>query len=587
MIRAFRRSFSQKNQLKELAYVNGVSDTPLLAATISQRLRTQALKYAKNPFQVFYQHGVSYTYEEFDQRVDEIACGLIALGLEKGDRIGMYSPNRPEWSLIQYAAARADLILVNVNPAFQTDDLKYALNLANIKVLVMPEQFSKSHYVDIVRHLIPDHATSKSTTISSSMVPDLRHVIVCDHKRHKGMINFDELYSNYSRRDRKEMEKRERECDFEAATNIQFTSGTTGYPKGATLTHHNILNNSFMLGGYMGYDSETKICLPVPLYHCFGMVMGSLGALNYGSTAVYPCEGFNPEMSLKAISDLGCHVVYGVPIMFSQTHHEYVQNRDKYNLETLNRGVMAGSICPSELMKKCNKDLGIEYLSIAYGMTETSPVSFQTKRSDPFEKQVGTVGQVHPHAEVKIIDEDGKTLMRGEKGEICTRGYCVMEGYFNDPDKTAECINDKGWMITGDQGILDDEGYLQIVGRVKDMIIRGGENIFPAEIENYLLKHPNIIDAQVIAVKDEKMGEEIMACVILQDPIEPLSHTDIYEFMHGHVAHYKIPKYIRHVKEYPLTVTGKVKKNEMRDENNKILSEVHPDDWEYDFNIFV
>lgn len=314
--------------------------------------------------------------------------------------------------------------------------------------------------------------------------------------------------------------------------------------------------------------------------------MGNLCSLNAGATAVYPCEGFNAAEALKAIDKMGCEAVYGVPTMFTAMHNEYVKNRDKYTLQNLSKGIMAGSICQEKLMRKCNSDLGIEFLSIAYGMTESSPISFQTRKADSFEKQVTTVGKVHPHCEVRLVDEDNKTVRRGEKGEICTRAYSVMLKYWNDPEKTEEAIDSLGWIHSGDLGILDDDGYLEIVGRVKDMIIRGGENIFPKEIENFLLTHPNIIDAQVIAVKDEKLGEDIMACIQLKDPNQILTHGDIYDFMHGEVAHFKIPKYIRIVDNYPLTVTGKVKKNVLREEANKILKEVDPDLWEYEHGIY-
>ena len=344
------------------------------------------------------------------------------------------------------------------------------------------------------------------------------------------MINWDDLYEISTHNDINEIHKREEEMDFEAATNIQFTSGTTGYPKGATLSHHNVLNNSRQLGAIMEYDSSTKICLPVPLYHTFGMGMGSLSALNYGSAAVYPCEGFNAREALKAIDSEDCHSVYGVPSMFNAMLKERIENPNSYTLEHLDRGVIAGSICPEELMKKINSELGIEFISIAYGMTETSPVSFQTRKTDTFEKKVTTVGSIHPQVEAKIVDEQGKCLFRGEEGEILTRGYCVMIKYWNDPQKTDELIDNRGWCHTGDLGVIDQEGYLEIVGRVKDMIIRGGENIFPKEIENHLLTHPNIHDAQVIGVNDEKMGEEIMACIQLYDTDKIVDHTEIYEF---------------------------------------------------------
>lgn len=448
---------------------------------------------------MFYQHKVIYTYQEFDQRVDEVAKGLIALGLKKGDRVGMYSPNRPEWALVQYACSRADLILVNINPAFQTNDLKYSLNQVEVKTLIMPENFSHSNYVDIVRQVIPNLGHD-GTEIKCQEVPHLKNIIVCGTKKHKGMINFDELYKMHTLDDSAELERREKNIDFEDATNIQFTSGTTGYPKGATLSHHNILNNGRMLGSIMEYGPDSKLCICVPLYHCFGMVMGSLAALNYGGAAVYPSEGFKPKEALKCIRDYKCDTLYGVPSMFNNVLKEYKDNKEIYDVTTLTKGVIAGSICPEELMRSCNNIMGIDFFSIAYGMTETSPISFQARKTDSIEKQVTTVGKVHPHVEAKIVDDHGRTVNVGEKGEICVRGYSVMIKYWNAPEKTKETIDSQGWVHTGDLGIIDEEGYLEISGRVKDIIIRGGENIFPKEIENHLLTHPDIMDLSLIHI---------------------------------------------------------------------------------------
>ena len=373
------------------------------------------------------------------------------------------------------------------------------------------------------------------------------------------MINFDDLYRIYSINDAEELKKREDEIDFESATNIQFTSGTTGYPKGATLSHHNILNNGKILGSIMEYNSSSSLWIWVPLYHCFGMVMGSLAALNYGATAVYPSEGFKPKEALKAIQGQKCDTLYGVPSMFSGVLKEYKDHPTEYDIKSLSRGLMAGSLCPEELMKNCNNILGIKFLSIAYGMTETSPISFQWKQSDPYKMQISTVGRVHPHTEAKIVDEEGRTLKVGEKGEVLIRGYLVMLKYWNDEAKTLKTIDKNGWAHTGDIGIIGEDGYLEITGRVKDIIIRGGENIFPKEIENHLMTHPNIMDVQVIGVNDEILGEEIMAWIILDNPEFEISRNDIYDFCHGHIAHYKIPKYVKIVTEYPLTVTGKVR----------------------------
>mmetsp|Transcript_9660 Transcript_9660/g.9460 ORF Transcript_9660/g.9460 Transcript_9660/m.9460 type:complete len:452 (-) Transcript_9660:35-1390(-) len=451
----------------------------------------------------------------------------------------------------------------------------------------MQEQFSHSHYVDIVRHLIPELGADGTTRVNSDLVPALEHVIVTGSKRHKGMLNFKELYSIYASRDADEMQHREAEADFEAPVNIQFTSGTTGFPKGATLTHHNLINNALFHGLAAENDADTRLCISVPLYHTMGMGMGNLSMLVHGGTSVYPMEGFAPDINLQAIDKYKCNSVIGVPTMFTYLVKEHKDNPGKYNIADLSRGVMAGSICSEELLRKCESILGIDYVSVSYGMSETSPISFQVRRDAPRDKKISTVGTILPHTEGKVIDDKGFTVPVGQKGEICTRGYLVMDEYFNDPEKTAETVTPRGWVLTGDQGIMDEEGYLEIVGRVKDLIIRGGENVTPKEIENILLEHPEVQDCQVIGVHDEVMGEEIMACIQMDNPNHVLSRTDVYEFLHGHIAHFKIPKYVRIVKEFPLTVTGKIKKNVMRDEANKILKEVHPDDWEYDHDIYV
>ena len=465
------------------------------------------------------------------------ACG-------KGDRVGIWAPNCAEWAFVQFATAKLGAILVNINPAYRTHELSYVLKQAGISVLVSAPEFKTSNYRSMVAEVRGD-------------CPDLREVVFL------GDPEWERLLETGRAGDRELLVRRETELSADDPINIQYTSGTTGFPKGATLTHHNLLNNGFFVGEGCGYTEADRICIPVPYYHCFGMGMGNLAATSHGATMVIPAPGFDPALTLKAVQEERCTSLYGVPTMFIAELS--LPDFADYDLSSLRTGIMAGSPCPVEVMKRVVSEMGMEEVTICYGMTETSPVSTQTGADDDLDRRTSTVGQVHPHLEVKVVDpETGLTMPRGETGEFCTRGYSVMLGYWNEPEKTAEVIDRARWMHTGDLAVMDAEGYLNIVGRIKDMVIRGGENVYPREIEEFLYTHPDVVDAQVIGVPDERYGEELMAWVRLRDGAEPLTAEGLREFCTGKLAHYKIPRYVKIVNEFPMTVTGKIRKVEMR-----------------------
>jgi fatty-acyl-CoA synthase len=471
--------------------------------------------------------------------------------VEKGERLGIWSPNVAEWTLVQYATAKLGVILVNINPAYRTHELEYVLKQAGISFLVATPSFKTSDYAAMIAEVRPN-------------CPDLRRVVLI------GTPDWEELVGPGRSGDRAELARRQAALSPDDPINIQYTSGTTGFPKGATLSHHNILNNGFNVGRLCGYGPEDRVCIPVPFYHCFGMVMGNLACTSHGSTMVIPGPGFDPKTALAAVQQERCTSLYGVPTMFIAELND--PDFDSYDLSSLRTGIMAGSPCPVEVMKQVVDRMGMTEVSIAYGMTETSPVSTQTRADDSLERRVSTVGRVGPHLEVKVIDpETGLTLPRGEPGELCTRGYSVMLGYWNEPDKTAEAIDAARWMHTGDIGIMDSDGYLNITGRIKDMVIRGGENVYPREIEEFLYTHPDVVDAQVIGVPDVKYGEELCAWVKLKDGAEELTAEKVREFASGRLAHYKIPRYVMVVDEFPMTVTGKVRKVEMRERSVELL----------------
>ena len=544
------------------SYVSGASERPLLGVTIGEQLDLTAARFPDNEALVVSHQGVRWRYGEFKERVDRLAAGLLALGLEPGDRIGIWSPNNSEWALTQFAAAKAGLILVNINPAYRLAELEYALNKVECRALVTAESFKSSRYIDMLRQLAPALDRAHPGALKAGKLPHLEIVVRLGAARGGGMYAFDEVAERAGAAERRRLEALGRVLQFDDPINIQFTSGTTGFPKGATLSHHNILNNGYFNGVALRLSDRDRVCIPVPLYHCFGMVMGNLMCAAHGAAMVYPGEAFDPLAVLHTVEGERCTVLYGVPTMFiaELDHPEFA----RFDLSSLRTGTMAGSPCPIEVMRRVVGALHMEEVTIAYGMTETSPVSFQSAVDDPIERRVSTVGRVHPHVEVKIVDEEGKVVPRGVPGEILTRGYSVMRGYWNDEAKTAEAIDRAGWMHTGDRGTIDEDGYGNIVGRIKDMVIRGGENVYPREIEEFLYRHPKVQDVQVIGVPDEKYGEELCAWIRLRDG-EDADADEIKAFCKERIAHFKVPRYVKFVDGFPMTVTGKVQKFKMRE----------------------
>jgi fatty-acyl-CoA synthase len=539
-----------------LSHVVGATSPPLIEGTIGEALAAAARTWPDVEALVSVAQNLRLTYAELLARVDALACGFLRLGLEPGDRIAIWSPNKAEWTLTQYAAARCGLILVTINPAYQAAELDYTLNKVGVRALVAAEAFKASRYCEMTEALAPEIAASTPGRLRTARVPSLEMVIQIDGTRRPGWLAFAELAQGGGA-DAGGLEAVARELRADDPINIQFTSGTTGSPKGATLSHRNILNNGYFVGRAIGLSAGDRVCAPVPLYHCFGMVMANLACLTHGATVIYPSEGFEPLAALQTVASERCTALYGVPTMFIAELAE--PGFASFDLSTLRTGIMAGSPCPIEVMRQVIDKMGMEGVTIAYGMTETSPVSLQTAMDDPVDKRVSTVGRVQPHVEVKIVDEAGATVPRGTPGEICTRGYSVMLGYWDDPEKTAQVLDVEGWMHTGDLGVLDDEGYCRIVGRIKDMVIRGGENIYPREVEEFLYSHPAIEDVQVVGLPDDRFGEELCAWVRLK-PGASAAEEEIRVFCRGQIAHYKIPRYVRFVDSFPMTVTGKVQK---------------------------
>ncbi|HET9139599.1 AMP-binding protein [Actinophytocola sp.] len=526
------------------SYVSGTSDLPLLGTTIGDDFDRTVAAHGGRTALVERASGRRWSYAELAAEVDAVALGLRSLGVEKGDRVGIWAPNCAEWTFVQYATAKLGAILVNINPAYRVHELEYVLNQAGIRTLVAASSFKTSDYAAMIEQVRPNCAA-------------LRDVLLI------GRPEWDELVAAGRAADAAVLAEIQAGLSADDPINIQYTSGTTGFPKGATLSHHNILNNGYFVGELCGYTEYDKVCIPVPFYHCFGMVMGNLAATSHGACMVIPAPAFDPKATLEAVAAEGCTSLYGVPTMFIAELAD--PSFDEHDLSSLRTGIMAGSPCPVEVMKQVIERMGMTEVTICYGMTETSPVSTQTRADDSIDRRVSTVGRVHPHLEVKIIDpETGLTVPRGTPGEFCTRGYSVMLGYWEQPDKTAEAIDAARWMHTGDLAIMDDEGYLNITGRIKDMVIRGGENIYPREIEEFLYTHPDVLDAQVIGVPDERYGEELMAWVRMREGAEALTAEALREFCTGRLAHYKIPRYVHVVEEFPMTVTGKIRKVEMR-----------------------
>jgi fatty-acyl-CoA synthase len=546
----------------ELSYVAGDKSRPLIEMPIGQYFDDVCARYPATDALISCHQDIRLTYGQLQQAVNALAASLMRLGLKKGDRVGLWALNSAEWAITQFATAKAGLILVNINPAYRVWELKYALNKVECRALILSPAFKNSDYIAMINELAPELAHSEPGGLQAKELPALRWVIRLGTGKTAGMLNFDELLAAPSLAELDALAELGRSLDANDAINIQFTSGTTGLPKGATLTHRNILNNGYFVAEAIRLQAGDKLCIPVPLYHCFGMVMGNLGCLTHASAMVYASESFDPGAVLKALAEERCVGVYGVPTMFiAMLDHP---DRAKFEMPSLRTGIMAGSPCPVEVMKKVVDVLGMREVTIAYGMTETSPVSFQSATDDPIERRVSTIGRVQPHCEVKIVDEAGNTVPRGVPGELCTRGYSVMKGYWADPEKTAEAVDAEGWMHTGDLATIDAEGYGNIVGRMKDMVIRGGENIYPREVEEFLYSHPKIRDVQVVGVPDPKFGEELCAWIVPQAG-ETLSEQDVANYCKGQIAHYKIPRYIRFVDGFPMTVTGKIQKFRIRD----------------------
>ncbi|GAA4414085.1 AMP-binding protein [Fodinibacter luteus] len=525
-----------------LSHTAGATEPALLEQTIGDNLDATVARVPDRDALVDRAAGIRLTYAELGAEVDRLARAFVAAGLEKGDRVGIWAPNCAEWVLTQYATAKVGAILVTINPAYRLHEVTFVLRQAGIRMLVTAPSFKTSDYVAMV-----DAARAEC--------PDLEQVFVI------GRESWSDLLGRAGEVSPERLTMVQAELGPHDPINIQYTSGTTGFPKGATLSHHNILNNGYLVGETCRYTEEDRICIPVPFYHCFGMVMGNLAATTHGSCMVIPAPGFDPALTLEAVAEEQCTSLYGVPTMFIAEWS--LPGFDPAALSSVRTGIMAGSPCPASLMTRLI-ETGIEEMTICYGMTETSPVSTQTRTDDSFERKVGTVGAVHPHLEIKVVDPlTRETLPRGESGEFCTKGYSVMLGYWDEPDKTAEALVD-GWMYTGDIAVMDDDGYVQITGRIKDMVIRGGENIYPREIEEFLYTHPDVLDAQVIGVPDDRYGEELCAWVRMREGATPLTAESLREFATGQLAHYKIPRYVRIVEEFPMTVTGKVRKVEMR-----------------------
>ena len=523
----------------------GATDVPLLEETIPQNLARIVATHGDREALVACHQGIRWTYREFHQKVRQLARGLLGLGLEKGDRVGLWSPNYAEWTVVQYATAEIGVILVNMNPAYRTHELAYAINQSGCRALISAPSFKTSDYVAMVNEVRDECPTLEQVLFF--WTPEW-HAL----EDEAGAASPEALEARYA------------SLSTDDPINIQYTSGTTGFPKGATLSHRNILNNGYFVAQLQGFTAEDRLCIPVPFYHCFGMVMGNLGCTSHGATMVIPADAFDPDLVLRAVETERCTALYGVPTMFiaELAHAEF----ERFDLSSLRTGVMAGSPCPVEVMKQCIEMMNMNEVTICYGMTETSPVSTQTLPTDSIHHRTATVGRVHPHVEIRIADpETGSTLPRGATGEFCTRGYSVMTGYWNDDEKTKQAIDSEGWMHTGDLAIMDEDGYANIVGRIKDMVIRGGENVYPREIEEFLYGHPDIVDVQVIGVPDEKFGEELLAAVQLREGTS-LAEDEVKAYCRGKIAHYKIPRYVTFVSEYPMTVTGKIQKFKLREQ---------------------
>ena len=545
-----------------LSYAHGVSTMPLIGETIGVHFERTLRRCGNRPALISRQQGITWTWRALGEKADAFAAGLMALGLKPGERVGIWSPNNAEWIVTQYATAKAGLILVNINPAYRLSEVEYALNKVGCRALVTATRFKTSDYIGMINTLAPELARARPGHLDSAKLPMLRAVIQIGGETAPGAIPFDSVLTLGGPAERTALAGLADTLQCDDAINIQFTSGTTGLPKGATLTHHNILNNGFFLAQAMRYTEVDKVCIPVPMYHCFGMVIGSLACLTSGAAIVLPGEGFDPLATLETVAAERCTALYGVPTMFiAELDHPRFR---EFDLSSLRTGMMAGAPCPIEIMRRCIADMHLADITIGYGMTETSPVSTQTLIGDSLEHQTGTVGKVHPHVEIKIVDAGGHAVPRGTSGEFCTRGYSVMLGYWDDEERTAQAIDKAGWMHTGDLAVMEEDGYCNIVGRIKDMVIRGGENIYPREIEEFLYRHPAIQEVQVFGVPDTRYGEALCAWVKIRDGAA-MTEEDVRAFCKDQIAHYKVPGHVRFVSEFPMTVTGKMQKFLMRE----------------------
>jgi fatty-acyl-CoA synthase len=546
----------------ELSYVCGPSERPLLYITVDGVLKVAVQRWSTHTALVVRHQGVRYTYRELDAAVERMARGFVACGLLVGERIGIWSPNNAEWVLAMFAAARAGLILVNINPAYRASELEFALRQSGCRALMLAASFKTSDYVGMLRALMPELKDAQPGRLTSARLPLIRTLIQLSPTGVHGFLSVADLFAAGEAADPSLLGEISHAFDPDLPYNIQFTSGTTGLPKGATLTHFNIVNNGYFVGEAMRLTAADSICIPVPMYHCFGMVLGVLAAVTHGSAVVFPSDSFEPLAVLETVSAEGCTALHGVPTMFiAEVEHPRFS---EFDLSSLRTGIMAGAPCPVAIMRRVVEDMHMREVTICYGMTETSPVSFQSTTDDPLEKRVSSVGRIHPHVQVKIVDEEGRVVPRGTRGELCTRGYSVMQGYWGEPERTREVLDVAGWMHTGDLAVLDGQGYCNIVGRVKDMIIRGGENISPREIEEFLYKHPAVLDVAVVGVNSPKYGEEICACICLKKGAQATSE-EVRDFCQGQIAHYKIPRYVVFVDSFPMTVTGKVQKFVIRE----------------------
>ena len=544
------------------SYVHGTSPQSLLPLTVAGLLQNTAARHPSADALIVPYQGIRWSYRDLEKEVERYAAGFAALNLHPGDRIGIWAPNCWEWVVTQFASARAGLILVNINPAYRLAELSYALATTGCAALIATRQFKSSDYIAMLKELIPELGEAAAGQLDTARFPDLRLMLLLGQQEEAGFMQFEAIPDKADKKHLKQIEKLQDQLQFDDPINIQFTSGTTGTPKASTLTHHNIVNNAYFVGLQMKLSEADRMCIPVPMYHCFGMVLGTLCCVAHGSAMVFSSAGFDAADVLRTIDSEGCTVLHGVPTMFI-AELEVPEFKD-CKLTTLRTGIMAGAPCPVELMRRVMDEMHLTEITIAYGMTETGPVSFETSVDDPVERRVTTVGRVLPHIEIKIVDEDGRIVPRGEAGELLTRGYCVMPYYWNDPERTAKAIDEAHWIASGDVATIDDEGYCQIVGRIKDMLIRGGENIFPREIEEYIYQHPAVEQVEVIGVPDEKYGEQVCAWIKLREG-SSLTAEEIRTFCEGKIAHFKIPEYVRFVDEFPMTVTGKVQKYIMRE----------------------